>query len=28
MQHLNVEYLQPPEPIEDQVDTRLLRRQA
>ena len=28
MQHLNVEYLQPPEPIEDQVDTRLLRRRA
>jgi uncharacterized protein (TIRG00374 family) len=28
MQQLRVEYLQPPEPIEDHVDTRLLRRRA
>jgi uncharacterized protein (TIRG00374 family) len=28
MQHLHVEYLQPPEPIDEQVDTRLLRRRA
>src|SRR5215207_9407367 len=28
MQHLHVEYLQPPEPLEEQVDTRLLRRRA
>src|SRR4051794_26655140 len=28
MQHLSVEYLQPPEPVDEQVDTRLLRRRA
>src|SRR4051794_25678417 len=28
MQQLHVEYLQPPEPIEEQVDTRTLRRRA
>src|SRR3954447_16359653 len=28
MQQLHVEYLQPPEPIEEQVDTRALRRRA
>jgi uncharacterized protein (TIRG00374 family) len=28
MQHLHVEYLQPPEPLDEQVDTRLLRRRA
>jgi uncharacterized protein (TIRG00374 family) len=28
MQRVHVEYLKPPEPIEDQVDTRLLRRRA
>jgi uncharacterized membrane protein YbhN (UPF0104 family) len=28
MQQLHVEYLQPPEPIDDHVDTRLLRRRA
>ena len=28
MQQLRVEYLQPPEPIEEQVDTRMLARRA
>src|SRR4051795_6402127 len=28
MQQLHVEYLQPPEPIEEHVDTRALRRRA
>lgn len=28
MQRFHVEYLQPPEPIEEQVDTRVLRRRA
>jgi uncharacterized protein (TIRG00374 family) len=28
MQHLTVEYLQPPEPVDEQVDARLLRRRA